>query len=123
MKKFALAVYAALLACLMCGCVTCVTTKNEPRKSVRFTSAEAAQTFYEAYLEHEYQHYHSTNAVSHVVSIGLHSPYWQSTAITENVRFNRAVEMADTNHDGVISEAEAEGYAAKVFPAHYSLRE
>jgi hypothetical protein len=123
MKKFTVATYTALLTCLLSGCVTYATTKNEPRKNVRFGSAQAAQTFYDAYLVREYQHYHSTKAVSHSISIGLHPPYWQHKAITENIRFNRAVTMADTNHDGMISLAEAQAYAENVLPAGYAVRQ
>jgi hypothetical protein len=123
MKKFTVAACAVLLACLLSGCVTYATTKNEPRRNVGFASAEAAQTFYDAYLVREYQHYYSTNAVSHSISIGLHLPYRQHKAITENVRFNRAVVMADTNHDGMISLAEAQAYAEKVLPAGYAVRQ
>ena len=49
MKTIRIAVIA-LLGCLASGCVTHTTIKDESRQSVRFSSPEAAQTFYDAYL-------------------------------------------------------------------------
>lgn len=54
------------------------------------------------------------------ICISIYPPYWQHHNVSENVRFNRAVAVADTNHDGSISEAEAQVYAAKpVRSAHH----
>ncbi|MGH7950863.1 MAG: EF-hand domain-containing protein [Limisphaerales bacterium] len=118
MKKNIIVVLAALLACVVSGCVTKVTTENEPRKNVRFESAQATQIFYDAYLAHNYNRnwFNKTNAISRTVSIGIHLPYWQYKTSTDNVRFNRAIELADTNHDGVISFSEAQTYATEVLP-------
>jgi hypothetical protein len=125
MKKFTTAVIAALLVCVVSGCVTYVTTKNEPRDNVRFENAQAAQTFYDAYLAHSYNRnfYGKTNAVSRVVTIGIHPPYWQYKNMTDNVRFNRAVDLADANHDGLITLTEAQAYAEKVLPTGYAVRQ
>lgn len=115
MKKLAVALAAVTVACIVSGCVTYVTTKNEPRQSARFTSPAAAETFYDAYLASEHRSsYYRTNAVSHTVTISIYLPYLHYKTSTENVRFNHALELADANHDGVISDAEAREYAAKV---------
>lgn len=112
-----MAIATTLIICAISGCVTHTIVKNEPRKNIQFASAAAAQVFYEAYLNH----YHpvwpdSTNAMIHNVSVTIHLPYWQYRTVSENVRFNRAVEAADADHDGIIAEAEAKAYAAEVSP-------
>jgi hypothetical protein len=112
MKKFIVSITTALLIAAVSGCVTRAIVKNEPRKNIQFASVAAAQVFYEAYLNHTHPVWpDSTNAVINNVSVTIHLPYWQYHTVSENVRFNRAVEAADTNHDGVISEAEAQAYA------------
>jgi hypothetical protein len=94
------------------GCVTHTTFKNEARQSVHFSSGQAAETFYEAYLAASYP---SDQRNMTAFWIGL--PYTQRKISTENVYFNRAVQSADSNHDGIISDAEAQDYAAKL-PKH-----
>ena len=111
MKQFILASINILLIAGLTGCVTRVITKNEPRRQVSFASATAAQTFYDAYLAHYHSNWPSTNAVINNVSVSIHLPYWQYKNVSANVRFNRAVEAADTSHDGTISEVEAQAYA------------
>jgi hypothetical protein len=94
------------------GCITHTTARNEPRQSVHFSSERSAETFYEAYLAISYP---SDKQSFVAISIGM--PYTHRTISTDNVRFNRAVQSADSNGDGIISDAEAESYAAKV-PKH-----
>lgn len=97
----------ALLSCLTSGCVTRITYKNEPRRGVRFSNVQAAQAFYEALL------FANTPKGRGVVSLGIPLPYGHRTLSTANVRFNEAVQTADSNHDGIISESEARAFASR----------
>ncbi len=102
----------ALLCCITSGCVTCTTYRDEPRRKVRFSSARTAQTFYDAYASI------GTPIGSGILSVGvgfpMPLPYRRSTVPTENVKFNAAIQAADTDHNGVISEQEARTYAAQI---------
>ncbi len=97
----------ALLSCLTSGCVSHTTIKDEPRQSVRFSSPQSAQTFYDAYL--------STTSPEGRGSVCVYValPYQHQTVSTDNVRFNRAVQTADSNHNGVISREEASSFAVQ----------
>jgi hypothetical protein len=98
----------ALFSCLTSGCVDHTTVKDEPRQRVRFSSPQAAQTFYDAYL--------SANSPKGrgSVAVVLRTPYRHETVATDNVHFNSAVKSADTNHDGVITANEARAHASRV---------
>ncbi len=100
----------AVLGYASSGCVTRATVKNEPRQSVRFANAQAAQTFYEAYLAMNYPP--STGSVDVFIPAPL--PYHHRKITTDNVLFNAAIRTTDSNSDGIISEDEAGAYAAKV---------
>jgi len=97
----------AVLSCILSGCVTRTTIKDESRQGVHFSSPEAAQTFYDAYLSVSSPKGHG----SVVLYVAL--PYQHRTVSTDNVRFNSAVQAADRNHDGIISEEEAVAFAAQ----------
>jgi len=97
----------AVLGCITSGCVTHTTIKDESRQSVHFGSPEAAQTFYDAYLSGTSPKGHGSVAVYVVL------PYQHRTVSTDNVRFNSAVQAADKNRDGMISEEEARAFAAQ----------
>jgi hypothetical protein len=114
MKKSA--VIIILLGCIASGCVSQTTFKDEPRQSVHFASAEAAQTFYDAYLARYYHFSPSDKTKTNEVAIFIAMPYWHHTVQTENYHFNHAIQLADTNHDGIISDAEAQAYAVKDTP-------
>jgi hypothetical protein len=100
----------ALLGSLTTGCVTYTAVKDEPREGIRFSSPEAAQTFYDAYLSTFSPKGHGSVTIGEWPPL----PYRQRTVSTDNVRFNSAVQSVDSNHDGVISDDEARAYAAKV---------
>jgi predicted component of type VI protein secretion system len=102
----ATAAFAFVLILSVAGCVTRTTTIDTPRQSIRFTTPVAAQLFYDNYRAE--RHYDHTNWVS--VTIPL--PYRHWTRSTDNVRFNNAVKLADTDHDGDITEDEAWAFAA-----------
>ena len=99
-----------LIPLLLTGCITSRTIKTEPRQSVTFASTHAAQTFYDTYLALN----HPSEQGKGDVSFGFPLPYQHYTVRTENVRFNEAVKTADTNHDGIISDTEADTYAKKI---------
>jgi hypothetical protein len=102
----ALLILFVLLSGVTSGCVTHTKFQDETRKTVRFSSAEAARIFYEAHLSG------SGRVVRHAVAVELPLiPYRHRTVVTENVRFNSAVRNADKNGDGIISLAEARAFA------------
>jgi hypothetical protein len=45
-------------------------------------------------------------------------PYMQQKRSTDNIFFNAAVQAADTNGDGVVSDEEAAAYASKAHKNH-----
>lgn len=96
-----------LFSCFTSACISHITIKDEPRQSVRFSSPQAAQTFYDAYL----------SAISPKgrgsVSVYVALPYWHRTELTDNVHFNRAVQAADSNHNGIISGEETRTFAVQ----------
>ncbi|HSY17579.1 MAG TPA: hypothetical protein VK815_04555 [Candidatus Acidoferrales bacterium] len=102
-----------LIPLLLTGCITHRTIQSEPRQSVTFASTHAAQTFYDTYLALN----HPSASGKGDVSFGLVLPYRHYTVRTENVRFNEAVKSADTDHDGIISDTEADTYAKKIKPS------
>ncbi|MES2659544.1 MAG: hypothetical protein V4689_13075 [Verrucomicrobiota bacterium] len=99
---------------LLCGftssCVTYTKYKDETRTKVNFSSTSTAQTFYDAYASVD----SPMGNGCLVAKIPLPLPYWQMTKDTENTKFNAAVQIADTNHDNIISKKEARAYAASV---------
>ena len=97
----------ALFSCITAGCVSHTTIKDEPRQSVRFSSPRSAQTFYDAYLSAT----SPEGRGSFNVFVAL--PYRHQTVSTDNVRFNCAVQIADSNHNGVISKEEASAFAVQ----------
>ena len=104
---FTIPAIVALLSCLTSGCVTHTTIKDEPRQSVRFSSAQAAQTFYDAYLSSASPKGHGS------VTVSVPLPYWHQTVPTDNILFNKPVRSADSDRDGIISEEEAWAFAAQ----------
>jgi hypothetical protein len=89
---------------LLPGCVTYSTIKDEPRTEVRFVSAKATEVFYRAYRD-------PVPEKKHDIWVMLPLPYWQYSKDSDNIRFNRALQKADANHNGVITEKEAAAFA------------
>ena len=87
------------------GCVHRVTYRHEPRQPIRFTSATAAQTFYEAYLAAGIPKGHG------VVSLSIPLPYSHRTIATGNVQLNAAAKSADSDRNGTVTGKEAHAYA------------
>src|SRR3954470_4244333 len=112
MRTKYLIIPTAIVLMSMPGCVTRTTAKNEPRQSVHFSSEQAVETFYEAYLAISYP-----SDKQNVVAVWIGLPYTHRKISTENVHFNQAIQLADSDHDGIISDDEAQAYAAKM-PKH-----
>lgn len=98
-----------VMTCLASGCVVHTTVRNPSRQSIRFESAKTAQTFYDTYLSAADPKGNGSLAIG----LSLPLPYWHKTVETDNVRFNAAVQMADTNHDGFLSKDEVQAFAAQ----------
>ena len=94
-----------------CGCVSTWAVRDEPRKSVQFATASAAQIFYD-----EYDRRNDTRPRRSGVELSVPLPYEHVDYSSDNVRFNRAVTFVDKNHDGVITDDEALAYARGVRP-------
>jgi hypothetical protein len=92
------------------SCVTVRTTyyKNAARVRVRFESLRATRTFYDALIVRRFPAYEGRGNVC----LAIDAPYSWKTTESADVIFNKAIAMADTNHDGVISEREAKAYAS-----------
>ena len=104
-------VIIASLCLLSSSCVTYTTYKDAPRRKVAFSSTKAAQTFYDAYSLIDTP---NGNGELTVVLIAVRSPYLHSTKPKENVKFNAAIQAADTNHNNIISEKEAKVYSKTI---------
>jgi hypothetical protein len=102
----ALPIFALALA--LSGCVTRCTVHDEARRSVQFENTASAQTFYDAYLR--LYHAHPSGGY---FAVGLPLPYEHVKRNSENVLFNKAVARGDTNHDNLISAAEARAFAER----------
>lgn len=99
--------FAIVAAALTSGCVTVITRTDTPRETIRFSSAEAAQVFYDAYLA-------EADPKSNSVTVAIALPYQRQEIKTDNVRFNAAASRADLNHDRIITRSEAGAFAKKV---------
>ena len=108
------AIPAVLVAALLCGCsLTKTTYADAPLNSTKFESAQASQTFYNAILASRYPARHDPPKTDNVYTIALaFGKFGHYTVNSNRVMLNDAMTAADTNHDGVISEAEASAYAA-----------
>ena len=106
-KTHSLIILLAISAILP-SCVSVTKIKDEDRTKVRFANTRAARVFYEAALLP-----HGPNQNGHgTVCIGAWSPIVVRTKETGNVLFNKAVQSADANRNGLISQSEAEKFAA-----------
>jgi hypothetical protein len=107
-----------LVVSLICaggtGCVETTIVRDAPRTGTTFESADGAKLFYEAYIAKNYVRDIKSNVAVYVHLPPL--PYWQREVKSDNVLFDDAVNAADTNHDGTISDDEARAYSDKVHP-------
>jgi hypothetical protein len=110
-----LAVLTLFTAMLLSGCALTKTTyEDAPLNSAKFESTQASQTFYNALFASRYPARHDPPKTDNVYSVALDFPFdfGHHTVDSYRVMLNEAMAAADTNHDGVISEAEASAYAA-----------
>jgi hypothetical protein len=108
-RNIATPAIVALFTCFGSGCVTYTTYKDEPRQNVHFASPKAAESFYETYLAT----YYPVAKDRHLLVCSVSLPYMQQKRSTDNIFFNAAVQAADTNSDGIVSDEEAAAYASK----------
>ena len=109
-----LAVPLLLLGVAAAGCIHTeeTVTRDEPRVKVEFENETAGRVFYEALSR--YNGSHSRRESSSEVEIPLVFGHKTKTVRGPNTAFNDAVQRADTNKDGRISETEARIYSDTV---------
>ena len=104
---------ALLAAAFATGCmnVTKIKYDDAPRVAVRFATPQAEQTFYDAILAEHFP----TDGYHGSLTLFVSPPFWinHRTRQSSNVIFNAAAAEADLNHDAVITEDEADAFAAK----------
>jgi len=108
-----------LASALLTGCtLTKSSYEDAPLTPVKFESTQAAQTFYNAILARFFPADANEEKNDNTYSAGLDVPmplwYDHDTEKSYRVIVNEAVAKADANHDGVITETEAEAFAAAV---------
>jgi hypothetical protein len=109
-----LAVPLLLLGVAAAGCIHTeeTVTRDEPRVKVEFENETAGRVFYEALSR--YNGSHSRRESSAEVEIPLVFGHKTRTVRGPNTDFNEAVQRADTNKDGRITETEARIYSDAV---------
>jgi hypothetical protein len=117
---------AVATLCGLSGCMNTTYYDDAPRHDVRFQSELAATTFYNAVLAEHYPPPPTLPCgkpahVTFTIWIGQSFVTWNHKK-SSNIIFNDAAAQADTNHDGLITEAEATAFANTVqakFAAHH----
>ena len=101
----------ALLA-LDAGCVSATkySYQDAPKNNVQLASVTAASTFYDAMLAKRFP---AQGPPHGMVTVYVPMPYHHVTRSSSNVLLNAATAQADANHDGVISEEEAQAFATR----------
>ena len=109
-----LAVPLLLLGVAAAGCIHTeeTVTRDEPRMKVEFENETAGRIFYEALSR--YNGSHSRRESSAEVEIPLVFGHKTKTVRGPNTAFNDAIQRADTNKDGRITETEAKIYSDTV---------
>jgi hypothetical protein len=109
MKTTPLILAAVTTSTLLTGCVAVhkVHYKDATRTDVRFESLEASSTFYDALLAKKFP----PPGKDSRILLGQ-TLYTSETRPSANVVFNSAVAVADLNQDAIISDAEANLFAA-----------
>ena len=105
-------VESALLACACLSLAGCIshedtTYHDTERAKVEFESEVAARTFYEALSKQKQPAGEKTTRVS--LPIVFDHTHREVTG--PNISFNNAVQLCDTNKDGLITEVEARIFA------------
>lgn len=106
-RRIVLPLVAVLLAISLSNCVSVIKTADEPKVPVTFSSAKAAQTFYEkTYVIPS----RGEDGGMVNMSLPIVLPSYRETKGSQ-LRFNEAVRAADTNGDQHITTSEAQVYA------------
>lgn len=95
----------ALLTCGGCVNVNETVYQERNRVPVEFESEHAANTFYDAMHRPTFQGLHSSSQTN--LQLPIVFSHSRTVKAGENMIFNHAVAVADTNRDQVISESEA----------------
>ena len=95
----------------LAGCITHEETvyRDTERARVEFETDAAARVFYEAMTEHPVRR--SPSESNTEVKLPLVFEHKRRVVDGQNVAFNEAVALCDTNQDGRITEAEARIFA------------
>ena len=109
MKTTLLILTAITTLTFLTGCVAVhkVHYKDATRTDVRFESLKASSTFYDALLAKKFP----AQGKDSRILLGQ-TLYTRETRHSANVVFNSAVAVADLNQDAIISDAEANLFAA-----------
>jgi hypothetical protein len=96
---------------LLSGCITHHSTvyQDVERTKVEFESDTAARLFYETLSKNSAGRNHSESTTSIEIPIIFETE--RKVVSGQNVKFNEAVAICDSNKDGRITEAEARIYA------------
>ncbi len=103
-----------LTAVAATGCIHTEETvvRDSPRVPVEFETETAGRIFYEALSRSNGGHSHRESSAE--VEVPFVFGHKTRTVRGPNLAFNEAVQRADTNHDGRITEVEARIYADQV---------
>jgi len=115
--NFLYSIFAVSLLASLAGCVDLAKYEDAPRSDIHFESLKAATTFYDAVLDEHFTIPRKSDGTadkkSITIYIGENLVTWK-TEKSSNVIFNEAAAIADANHDGTITENEADAFAANI---------
>jgi hypothetical protein len=102
----------ALAAVVFAGCVTHTETvyREVPRVKVEFETERAGRVFYEALSKMPHRNSHESHTEFSIPVVFEHK---SDVKTGDSETFNEAVHQCDTNQDGIISEKEADIFAAQ----------
>ena len=100
----------ALLVALP-SCTSVQVVEKAPRIPVRFATAKAADTFYQALIAKISP---GNDQSSVTVGVFMTPPYRHTRVPSDDLQFNNAATLADRDGNGVISLSEAQAYATQV---------
>lgn len=111
MKHIAHTLSLGLLVISLTNCTSVRVVEKEPRRSIRFANAEAADTFYRALITKTTpSNDHSELTVAFYIPL----PYRHRTIPSDDKQFNRFASEADSNANGIITLTESQRYAATI---------
>lgn len=111
MKNF---LFPAILPLIAASCVSYTKTEDEKPLTLKFSSQEAAQTFYEGILLQDQKPITQDNDQSVNVRLGLSAPVSWGKVDTPQKRLNAAFREADQNGNGTVSLREAQAFATSL---------